>query len=86
MDPHKGNLVADAAYPADTNADAGADANANSSAAAFPDATVVAAALIALAASLPAAIPNISSIMNPYPPRGILTHSDRSEILRSQSV
>jgi hypothetical protein len=86
MDPHKADLVADAAYPTDANADARADADANSSAAAFPDAAVVAVALIALAASSPAAVPNISSIMNLYPPRGVLTHSNGSEILCSQSV
>jgi hypothetical protein len=90
MEPHKADLVADAAYPANANAnvytDAGADANANSVAATAPDATYFAAALIALATSLPTVIPNISSIMNPYPPRGMPKHINGSEILCSQSV
>ncbi len=92
IDPHKANLVADAAYPAnantdaDANADARADADADSSAAAAPNAAVTAAALIALATSLPAAVPNISSIMNPSHLRGMLMHSIGSEILCSQSV
>jgi hypothetical protein len=86
MEQYKANLIADAAYPANANtdidADAGADANANSTAAA-----VIAASLIALATSLPTtAVPNISIIMNPYPPRGVLKHGNGSEILCSQSV
>jgi hypothetical protein len=86
MDPHKVNLVADAAYLADADANVDADADADSSVATVPDAAVVAVALIALAASLPAAIPYISSIMNPHPPRGVRNLSDGSEILCSQSV
>ncbi len=90
MEPYMANLLADAAYPAvanaDANAEAGADADANFAAATAPDATVIAAALIALAASLSTAVPNILSIMNLYPCRGMLKRSNVSEILYSQSV
>jgi hypothetical protein len=90
MEPYKADLVADAAYPAnantDANAEAGADANADSAAATAPNAAVTAAALITLAASSPAAVPNITSIMNQFCLRGVLKHIDRSETLCSQSV
>jgi hypothetical protein len=90
MEPHKTDLIADAAYPANANADAyadaGADVDANSAAAAAPNATDIAAALIVLATPLATAVPNISSIMNPYPSRGVPKHSDGPEIHCSQSA